>query len=1136
MEDKEVRTEYDVFISYAREDSRFCDAIDTVLRQFALETFVDRRALDPGHWPSQLEATLRSPSTPTVVILASRAAARSNWIRREFNLAVDRDLPILVLQLERNAVQRLGWSEYQMIDLSDQQPERLDNRARDELWLALHRKIVKDKVPQFRREATNWCTELLPEGRIDFWKDEWQGYLLRHDDASRHYALTAQGGSGKSVLVAHLVEHLLASDPRSCPIIIPLDILRRGEDAVSQFIGARSRGVLIEHMNRVQRELEYKVLFVVDGLDRLPPSSSPGDYSRILNLLAAASSLVVTCRTEFWEREFYEANVAQIPVAELQPRAVDRILQQTTSFRGIHIPLLRIPFYLDAVLQFQHRFIDLPSTRTDILGTIWEAYSEGIQRPEPAQDASRRILQRLAEFQLDAMTFEISRVDLELACRAEGISLRSLADLEELGRIRRRTISGRVYVRLPHDLLDSFGMTELMVNDTAQDLQRRMTVYERADEDCGSHLLSMLIQIAHDTEDLGLKREVFSHLLAMLDRKQFGDKWMAMAWAATYVLREHFLLFCPLILECLEGRPIESLAMAEASTASRLGPGAQVTQEAASSLASVFAALSPDNWPSAEPDRAIPVLERGLYQWKNRRRFVEALAKYRTQASRKALEEFAVTELATGRDPEVLAEVAEALAAVGGRSSIRILQDIISRPDVNPRTRRIAIIGKNALARSRDPVPEIEEQEIIENLRPIDSRGRYSDWRTIQEYADYAMRRIVEGRLSPALLEALINALRHAHTYARRPVIACLGRTDDPIARAALLSEVLEPQVPSEVRRACVAALREHLRQAPTLAIRQARRWFVADAARQAQRAFSYVVSQDLDALASEPDIDTGLLIVGDAFEAVPAPRDGLGPRCTFAMVASSTAPINPDARAIVERRDRRAVGPGREPKYRICEIAGSENDTLLVRVTEDTWENGASFHRAMRRKAREQWGRTNRLLEQWLSLGSYLPNIAVVHCTILTKDGKIVLARRSKDAFYASNQWSASFEEQITTSDLHSSSGNPVSAAAIRGFQEEFGVAAGESDCTVRLLSTIIEMPILNPGLVVVIESQETLAEIQQIWSDRRSRASQPEVTELEGLDATTERLQAVIHGEEPWEFHPTSAIRLAMVTTLLR
>jgi hypothetical protein len=367
---------------------------------------------------------------------------------------------------------------------------------------------------------------------------------------------------------------------------------------------------------------------------------------------------------------------------------------------------------------------------------------------------------------------------------------------------------------------------------------------------------------------------------------------------------------------------------------------------------------------------------------------------------------------------------------------------------------------------------------------------------------------------------------------ARRPVIACLGRTDDPMARTAVLSEVLEPQVPSEVRRACVAALRDHLLRAPTLTIRQARRWFVADAARQAQRAFSHVVAQDLEALVSEPEIDTGLLVVGDAFETVRAPRDGLGPRCTFAIVAASTAPIDADAHAIVDKRDRRAVGPGRETKYRICEIARSENDTLLVRVTEDTWENGASFHQAMRRKAREQWGRTDRLLEQWLSLGSYLPNIAVVHCVILTKDRKIVLARRSKDAFYASNQWSASFEEQITKSDLHSSNGDPVSAAAIRGFQEEFGVAAGLS---VRLISAIIEMPILNPGLVAVLESQETFAEIRQIWSDHRSRTSQPEISELEGLDATSERLRAVIHGEEPWELHPTSAIRLAMVTSRL-
>ena len=173
-----------------------------------------------------------------------------------------------------------------------------------------------------------------------------------------------------------------------------------------------------------------------------------------------------------------------------------------------------------------------------------------------------------------------------------------------------------VYGNVKGNLLDAFNMA-LLLTHSDEAYSRRRRLYERAAENIGWQLLSMLVQIAGDGSDDAMLREIFAQLLKMLDRKLCGERWMARASAATYVLKDKITILLPLVLECLDGEKSSPVASPEAPGGSMLAPHPRITPQAASSLASSFAAL--DDWEEAgRPGLAIPVLTRGLQRWKLR--------------------------------------------------------------------------------------------------------------------------------------------------------------------------------------------------------------------------------------------------------------------------------------------------------------------------------------------------------------------------------------------------------------------------------------------------------------------------------------------------------------------------------------
>lgn len=989
-----------------------------------------------------------------------------------------------------------------------------------------HRMIAQER----RYEASAWCDKVLGSNSIDFWESDWRQRLHQVMDTPRSLALTARGGSGKSVLAAHLVRHLLRVDPYSCLVVLhsPEDI-RGGIAAVRNLVGAGSGGELARYVG-VMRSAKHRVLFVIDGLDALIGAASTSSVATIIQELANLSCLLVTCRSELWERAFSHLSIEHQQLEPLNEAVVGQVILNHTGFLSWKLTILCLPFFLNAALLLKDSHAELPPTETGLLQGLLKLYAKPPRTPLPAWGSLELVFHQLAELQLASSSYEVSRTELLVALRDMHDARTALTHLESTGVFWRQSTSTQLTVRLNHDLLDCFNMARLLLDhDDAR--QRRETVYERAADLAGWTVLAMLAQITADLADEQLLREVFGELLRMLDRKRFGDIWMGRAWAATYVLRDKITVLIPLILECLAGQQVPSLRDPAETGGSCLGPQAAVTEEAASSLASAFDAL--DDWRAGFPDQAIPVLSAGLQRWELRKRFVEALSKYRDRAAVEALTNFGRLRLDEGDDPEILGEVAEALGRLGPgisdmekRACIEILTGIIASPTIDARVRRAAIEAKNEVTSPiLDPVPEITEEEIITYLDPLDHQRRsYSDWRVVKRYAEYAYKRIMTdkltGKLSQPLLSALLRAFTHEQLFARTAVASCLGQVDDPAARNALITELLGPSLSWDVQQSCLDALDTQIREASKTPVLGAlSRWLVLDAAQEATRLGSPAATALADLATRSAGIND-LIVTPGGFEIVAARAD-TSFTLSVERVSSDQAPVADWIHNLVSPDDYASTGAGREPKYRIVAVATPGGMKMTVAMAQTTWEDGRSFHNAMTRAATAQRRNTDKIVNAWLAGRANFPGIACVHCIVVTSDGKVVKAKRSANTAYAAGLWSISFEEQITSVDFESARQDAATTAASRGFGEEFHLPA--DGCRMRVLSAIVELPIINMSLVVLAETDQPSEAFQHAAAS--ANAPDQELTQIDFVDALPGQLLPEM---ERADLHPTSAIRV--------
>ncbi|MCO1657127.1 hypothetical protein [Pseudonocardia humida] len=385
----------------------------------------------------------------------------------------------------------------------------------------------------------------------------------------------------------------------------------------------------------------FSPCFVVDGLDRIGRSADVHEaFVAVLRVLAETGALIVTCRTEVWQDDFAQLSVHPLVVDELPAERVAALLGGDATPADV-LPILRVPFFLDAHLRTRHLQPDVPRSMTDILAGLWRSYQAGPQDAVPRRSEAAAVLRTIAELQLDAMAFVVPLDALRTDLPAPATAL-DLAELTNRRIVVRTSGTDRPGVRLRHDLLDCFGMAMVLL-DAVDGAGRRATVYRRAAEDVGWQLIAMLVQLAHDRGREQLLDEVFTELLGMLDRKADGVGAIPDSWAATYVLREKFDLLLPRILRCLNGRKVVAGPGGGRSSAGR---DPSVTRESASTLASAFAVIT--DWRSARPDEAIEVLAANLAadRWPGfRRRFVEALGQYVHPRAVAALEELLGAEL-----------------------------------------------------------------------------------------------------------------------------------------------------------------------------------------------------------------------------------------------------------------------------------------------------------------------------------------------------------------------------------------------------------------------------------------------------------------------------------------------------------
>jgi hypothetical protein len=357
----------------------------------------------------------------------------------------------------------------------------------------------------------------------------------------------------------------------------------------------------------------------------------------------------------------------------------------------------------------------------------------------------------------------------------------------------------------------------------------------------------------------------------------------------------------------------------------------------------------------------------------------------------------------------------------------------------------------------------------------------------------------------------------------------CSTRLDDASRREALFEEILKPTLAADVRKACLEAIERQIDDAPSAQLRAARRWQTLVVARRLA-GLSTGTAARLRELARNAQDD--LVVTEGAIELPPvlgAARAASSPvTVTVELDTTGVATVDATAVRLIDAEDVDAVGRGWERKFCVVSVRQVVPDHLVLRLVETTWEEAAAFHRAVRRKSAQIPDVVDRMLESRLRGTAIQPGIASVHAVVLTRDGRVLLARRSTDTHYAPGLWSTSFEEQLTGSDLDDGPDNVLRNVVRRGLREEFGYA---DDVEASYLSTVLEMPILNPSIVALARlGQDETSFVR----DSRSAvdADGSENTEIRFIDADPDAL----HREAAaGSLHPTSAIRLHLLARLL-
>lgn len=845
---------YEVFLSYSRRDLELSNKIIELIQgKLKYITFRDVDDLVSGsRWRDQIHETLcQTERKPYVVVLCTAAArADPDRIVEELSFARDVGLTVIPIQFDPDVskflLQKAGFQSPGGIDYVEgtASANKMDggytitSRLEDKIRRTLISHVYR-KLDELRARTEDWAEP--PPGEKSFWEMTWRRYF-EWDNSSvlpHSVALTARGGSGKSRLLARCIRELL-KQPGIYPILIGEEVLRNAVKELPRLLGARDENTLVFQIDALAAqpspERQIRIVFIVDGLDQMILAGDAGQRRLVagLKLLANIAPVLIGCREEVWETYAGQVSVAAKQVEELDLLQVKALLmQEEIPFDTIN-PLLRIPLFLDVALTWAKRRHFLPSTATGFLRKMWtEAVSEGDDSGDNGFDW---LLHNIAEYQLETLSYEMPLVHLQAAPgympEFESGIRKLKADGFLIAKVRPGTNSQ--VVRLRHDLLDNYSMLRNLLTGPDR-LGRIRDLCQRCDKDCGWSLLAQLVRYASDQRDYSLKREIFLEFLSVLDRKRWDDQAMARAWAVTYAMRESFSSLFDLIVEVLAGDPLPSLSVGSGElrsdhARSTLGPPALITQEAASTLASTFTRFKAGE--NENETRAVPVLASCIEKWPLRARFIEALGKFKTPEAFSAILKFARKQMELRDDIDLLLYLANGLANfLDSPEAIRVLYDlleidVVGFPTVRnaagrlSRVRRVVADILNRVYPEKVATRPPDEDEIVLGLEIWDEHNRsYSDWREIERYAIDVRRRRRRGEnFTPAVLGALISAMRHDQTYARRAVAQALGFFNEIEAMETLFSELQNESISADVRIACFEGLEMQIARLKTAA------------------------------------------------------------------------------------------------------------------------------------------------------------------------------------------------------------------------------------------------------------------------------------------------------------------------------
>ncbi len=354
--------------------------------------------------------------------------------------------------------------------------------------------------------------------------------------------------------------------------------------------------------------------------------------------------------------------------------------------------------------------------------------------------------------------------------------------------------------------------------------------------------------------------------------------------------------------------------------------------------------------------------------------------------------------------------------------------------------------------------------------------------------------------------------------------------TFDQMVRDALLNDMLDPAVSSLRRVDWQMELRQHLEAISDPRERQAFRFLLLRAAEIAQQNKDVEFARSLAELATSPEQTrpTDWAVTDGALEVLPPASRPLVVRCVLDEV-----PVNAAIQAELLSSAPTDVGPNQEPKYRFTRLEAT-GSTLQINLAPTTWREGRGFHATLQTD-RSRFARASGTWFLPIPLGQVaFPGLAVVHCVVMTADNYVLFAQRGAKVAYAPLHWSASFEEQVTQTDV--AVGNMVfEAAAQRGMREEFGIAVDLD--RIHIISSLLQIDNINVGIVSLIETTETLDEIREAWSSAPPPSHSWEALAIDSAAADPTLLRAIARtGQFPrGPLHPTSALRLVSVARWL-